>query len=279
MGLIFGATLPQREFKNDVSSIREFALGIEELGLSYLRVADQVIEPKGGGFHEPLMLLSYLSAATSKLELVPSVLVAPSRQTALLAKQIAELDLLSDGRIRLGLGLGGNLQEYRAMGRPMARRGRRLEEQILLLRNLWRGKQIYHKGEFEKFNGVRLSPRLKRESIPIWLGLSARPPGSALKRVGTLADGWFAMCDRDSFESLNKIVLDAAERNGRSPSDVGAECEISILKHSSIGLRGEINRWIDLGVTHICLSTLGFLGDCASHLDLLAESLEVLSIN
>lgn len=279
MGLIFGATLPQREFKNDVSSIREFALGIEELGLSYLRVADQVIEPKGGGFHEPLMLLSYLSAATSKLELVPSVLVAPSRQTTLLAKQIAELDLLSDARIRLGLGLGGNLQEYRAMGRPMARRGRRLEEQIQLLRNLWSGKQIYHKGEFEKFNGVRLSPRLKRESIPIWLGLSARPPGSALKRVGTLADGWFAMCDRDSFESLNKIVLDAAERNARSPSDVGAECEISILKHSSIGLRGEINSWIDLGVTHICLSTLGVLGDCASHLDLLAESLEALNIN
>ena len=165
------------------------------------------------------------------------------------------------------------------MGRPMVRRGRRLEEQIQLLRSLWRGKQIYHEGGFEKFNGVRLSPRLKRESIPIWLGLSARPPDSALKRVGAMADGWFAMCDRDSFESLNKIVLDAAERNGRSPSDVGAECEISILKHSSISLRGEINRWIDLGVTHICLSTLGFLGDCASHLDLLAESLEALNIN
>ena len=137
MTVKFGTTLPQREFGNDVTAIKDFALGVEALGLSYLRVADQVIMPGRGGFHEPLMLLSFLSAVTRRLELVPSVLVAPSRETTLVAQQIAVLDLLSEGRIRLGLGLGGNVREYQAMGREMVRRGERLEEQIGLMRSLW----------------------------------------------------------------------------------------------------------------------------------------------
>ena len=128
--MTYGTTLPQREFKNEVEPIKEFVLGAESLGLGYLRVADQVIVPKRGGFHEPLMLLSYLAAITERLQMVPSILVAPSRQTALLAKQSVELNALSAGRLRLGLGLGGNEREYQAMGKPLSRRAYRLEEQI-----------------------------------------------------------------------------------------------------------------------------------------------------
>ena len=135
--MTYGTTLPQREFKNEVEPIKEFVLGVESLGLGYLRVADQVIVPKRGGFHEPLMLLSHLAAITERLQMVPSVLVAPSRQTALLAKQSVELNDLSAGRLRLGLGLGGNEREYQAMGKSLSRRAERLEEQIKLLRELW----------------------------------------------------------------------------------------------------------------------------------------------
>ncbi len=277
MNLNFGTTLPQREFNNDISAIREFALGAEALGLSYLRVPDQVIMPIRGGFHEPLMLLSYLSAVTSRLELVPSVLVAPSRQTVLLAKQVAGLHLLSEGRIRLGLGLGGNVREYQAMGRQMVRRGQRLEEQIQLLRGLWAGHSVRLFEATEIFDEVSISPLPKSERIPIWLGPSLAPPVRALERVGELADGWFAMCDYRSFEKLHEIVRGAAVAYGRSPKEIGAECEISLVKFSTDKLLAELNCWSELGVSHVSLSTLGFRGSIKDHLDLLAKVVPLLN--
>ena len=277
MNLSLGTTLPQREFENDISAISEFSLGAEALGLSYLRVPDQVITPKRGGFHEPLVLLSYLSAITSRLELVPSVLVAPSRQTALLAKQVADLDSLSEGRIRLGLGLGGNAQEYEAMGTKMVRRGRRLEKQIQLLRSLWDGQSVHLSEGVETFDQVSISPVPKGRSVPIWLGLSVVPPVRALERVGEMADGWFAMCDRQSFGSFHEIVRQSAISCGRNPDEVGVECEISIVEFSSDKLVGELKRWIELGVSHVSLSTLGFKGTSTDHLDLLADAASLLS--
>lgn len=277
MNLKFGTTLPQREFGNDVIAIKKFALGVEALGLSYLRVADQVIMPGRGGFHEPLMLLSYLSAVTRRLELVPSVLVAPSRQTALVAQQIEALDFLSEGRIRLGLGLGGNVREYQAMGRQMVRRGERLEEQIGLMRKLWKDPPAELFEHSEIIGGERISPMAKGRKIPIWLGLSAEPPVRALERVGELADGWFAMCSHHSFPIFHDIVCEAAAACGRSPDQVGAECEISLLQFSSDKLVKELKRWLELGVSHVSLSTLGFKGTSQDHLSLLAEATPLLS--
>ena len=276
MTITYGTTLPQREFKNEVESIKEFVLGAESLGLSYLRVADQVVVPKRGGFHEPLMLLSYLAAITERIEMAPSVLVAPSRQTALLAKQIVELHALLAGRLRLGLGLGGNAKEYQAMGKSLNRRGYRLEPQIELFRQLCSRDRISFSLAEERFEGVGISPRPNGEAIPIWIGVSPEPPVQALERIGRSADGWFTMCRVDQLESQNKVVLESVKRSGRSISDIGVEAEVSIANLVPENFISLVKRWQDLGVSHISLSTLGLEGDSSSHLKVLAKALELL---
>lgn len=123
-----GISLPVRELKNDLGAIKAFAQTADELGLTHLRVPDQVLRPDSGYLHEPLMLLAYIAAVTKKIELVPSVIVLPSRQTVLVAKQAAELDVLSGGRLRLGIGVGASAQEYQALGVDFHTRGARCEE-------------------------------------------------------------------------------------------------------------------------------------------------------
>ena len=276
MTITYGTTLPQREFKNEVESIKEFVLGAESLGLSYLRVADQVVVPKRGGFHEPLMLLSYLAAITERIEMAPSVLVAPSRQTALLAKQIVELHALLAGRLRLGLGLGGNTKEYQAMGKSLSRRGYRLEEQIKLFRQLWSRDRVSFSLAEERFEGVGISSRPNGEATPIWIGVSPEPPVQALERIGRLADGWFTMCRVDQFESQNKVVLESAERSGRITSEIGVEAEVFIVDLTPDNFISLVKRWRDEGVSYISLSTLGLDGDSSGHLKQLANGLELL---
>ncbi len=277
MTLTYGTTLPQRGLKNEVESIKEFALGAESLGLRYLRVADQVVVPKRGGFHEPLMLLSYLAEITERIQWVPWLLVAPSRQTALLAKQIVELHALSAGRLRLGSGLGGNAKEYQAMGKSMSRRGYRLEPQIELFRQLCSRDRISFSLAEERFEGVGISPRPNGEKIPIWIGVSLEPPTQALERMGRLADGWFAMCRIDQVESQHKIVLESVNRSGRATSVIGVEAEVSILNLTPENFISLVERWQGLDVSHISLSTLGLEGDSYSHLKLLAKALEFLA--
>ena len=122
-----GVSLPVRELKDDLAAVRDFAQAAEELGFTHLRVPDQVARRNSGPLHEPLTLLSYVAALTSRIELVPSVIVLPVRQTALVAKQAAEIDVLSGGRLRLGVGVGGNREEYLALGQDFHTRGQRCE--------------------------------------------------------------------------------------------------------------------------------------------------------
>ena len=120
----FGASLPVRELKNDISAIRDFAQMADGLGLSHLRVPEQIIRPNSKHLHEPMMTLAYIAAITEKIQLVPSVIILPARQTVLFAKQAAELDVLSNGRVRLGIGVGNNEEEYAALGIDFQKRGR-----------------------------------------------------------------------------------------------------------------------------------------------------------
>jgi len=133
-----GVSLPVRELAHDLGAIREFAQAAEDLGLKHLRIPDQVIRPGNKHLHEPLTLLAYLAGCTQTIELVPSVIVLPLRQTALLARQVAEIDVLSAGRMRLGIGVGGSAPEYEAMGVDFHTRGARCTEQMQLLQRLWR---------------------------------------------------------------------------------------------------------------------------------------------
>ena len=129
-----GVSLPVREMGSDISAIRAFAQLAEELGFTHLRVPDQVLRPDSGPLHEPLTLMAHIAAITNTIELVPSVIVLPSRQTALVAKQVAELDILSSGRLRLGVGVGGNEHEYKFMDQTFGTRGARCDEQLKLLK-------------------------------------------------------------------------------------------------------------------------------------------------
>ena len=133
-----GVSLPVREMENDLGAIKTFAQAAEELGFTHLRVPDQVLRPGSGHLHEPMTLLAFIAAVTEQIELVPSVIVLPSRQTVLFAKQAAELDILSGGRLRLGIGVGNNKAEYLSMGQDFSMRGRRCDEQLTLLKLLWR---------------------------------------------------------------------------------------------------------------------------------------------
>ncbi|MGA9774769.1 MAG: TIGR03619 family F420-dependent LLM class oxidoreductase, partial [Candidatus Dormiibacterota bacterium] len=181
-----GVVFPQTEIGADVEAIRRYALGVERLGFSHLLAYDHVLgaDPEvhpdldgpydiGDTFHEPLVLFGYLAAITS-LELVTGVIILPQRQTALVAKQAAEVDILCRGRLRLGIGLGWNPVEYEALGRSFESRGARVGEQVALLRELWTRSTVTHEGPFERVTGAGLNPPPRQRPIPIWFGANTR---------------------------------------------------------------------------------------------------------
>ena len=169
-----GISLPVRELKDDLGAIRAFAQLTDELGYTHLRVPDQVVRPRSGHLHEPLMVLAYIAAVTENIELVPSVIVTPARQTALLAKQLATLDRMSGGRVRLGVGVGGSAAEYQALGEDFHTRGARCEEQITLLRRLWTEPEVDFDGRWDAVHGAGIDP-LPARPIPIWIGGAGLP--------------------------------------------------------------------------------------------------------
>src|ERR1700691_3634865 len=165
-----GVVFPQTELGGDVGAVRAYAQGVEQLGYAHLLAYDHVVgaDPeihKGWAgpynidttFHEPFVLYGFMAAITS-LELVTGIIIAPQRQTALLAKQAAEVDILTEGRFRLGIGVGWNSVEYEALGQNFKTRGRRQEEQIGLLRRLWTERSVSHEGEFDRVTGAGLAP-------------------------------------------------------------------------------------------------------------------------
>ena len=164
-----GISLPVRELKDDLGAVRAFAQAADELGYTHLRVPDLVARPKSGHLHEPLVLLAYVAAIVENIELVPSVIVTPSRQTVLLAKQLATLERLSGGGVRLGVGVGGSEAEYRALDQDFGTRGARCEEQLELLRRLWTEPEVDFEGRWDIVQGTGIDP-LPSRPIPIWIG-------------------------------------------------------------------------------------------------------------
>src|ERR1700688_4521241 len=197
MGVVF----PQTEIGADVGAVRAYAEQVEALGFTHVLAydhvlgADPVAHPGWSGpyglestFHEPLVLFGYLAAFTS-LELVTGIVILPQRQTALVDKQAGEVDLLSDGRLRLGIGLGWNAVEYEALGKTFSDRGKRSEEQIELLRLLWSERSVTFHGIYEHVTGAGLAPLPVQRPIPVWFG--AQSP-AAYRRAGRLGGRWRA---------------------------------------------------------------------------------------
>ena len=260
-----GISLPIRELKDDIGAITAFAQLADELGYTHLRVPDQVLRPKSGHLHEPLMALAYIAAATRNIELVPSVIVAPARQTVLLAKQLATLDRLSGGRVRLGVGVGGSTNEYQALGEDFHTRGRRCEEQIDLLRRLWTEPEVEFNGRWHEVQGAGLDP-LPERSIPIWIGAAGSPVPRIRQRIGQQSDGWFVLCAPEQFDGLKADIDAAAQAAGRDPAAIGTEAGVAVVGPREAEWKARVTGWRDKGLTHLCLRTLGGGLDADGHL-------------
>ena len=260
-----GIVYPQNALHGDPSAVRAIALAAEELGYDHFVAYDHVLgathdrEPRLTGpytendpFHDPFVMFGYLAAITRRIEFVTGILILPQRQTALVARQAADVELLSGGRIRLGVGIGWNYVEYDALGQDFATRGRRVSEQIGLLRRLWSGDLVTFEGEFDAIDRAAIVPR-PRGKIPIWMGGFA---DVALRRASRIADGFiFADGAADAFEQLRKLDDFLAEE-GRGKADFGKQCHMLRAKSADDAVDTAL-RWRDAGGTHATVNSMG----------------------
>ena len=211
-----GVSLPAVDLGADLRAIGRFAATAERLGFSHLRVGDQQIRPDGGPAHEPLTLLAYIAAVTERIELTTTVLVVPARTTLLVAKQTAELDCLSNGRFRLGVGIGRHAPVYEASGQAFSNRGARLEEQIELLRQFWTQPQVEFNGRYEQVSGRGLNPLPVQRPIPLWFGGKIE---HVAPRIAKYGDGWITLYQMPGDEAKAEVELmrKAARDLGRDP--------------------------------------------------------------
>jgi probable F420-dependent oxidoreductase len=283
-----GVVFPQTELGGDVGAVRAYGERVDELGFAHLLAYDHVVgaDPAvhqgwngpynvATTFHEPFVMFGYLAAVTS-LELVTGIIILPQRQTALVAKQAAEVDLLTEGRFRLGVGLGWNAVEYEALGQDFSTRGKRLDEQIELMRRLWTETTVTHEGAFDRVTGAGLAPRPVQRPIPIWVGAVA---DRALRRVGRLADGWFPQVPPGrKLEAAREVIAKAATEAGRDPGAIGVEGRIGWGDGGVGALVDHAGRWRDAGATHISINTMGAgLATVDDHLAALAQASEALA--
>ncbi len=276
----YGVVFPQNEIGNDPAAIRDFAQAVEELGFDYLLAYDHVLgaDPDRAGwrgqrrpytyaeaFHEPLTLFSYLAGCTRTLELVTGVLVLPQRQAPLVAKQAAQVALLSGGRLRLGVGVGWNDAEYQGMGVDFSTRGRRIEAQIALLRRLWTEPLVTLDDGVHQLDRVGINP-LPPHPIPIWMGGGAAP---VVRRMARLADGWF-MHDAAPEALAEQItrVRGQLRAEGRDPAAFGIDIRLNLRRVPEADWPDWAAKRRALGATHLTAAPEGWGARTpAAHLD------------
>jgi len=265
-----GIVFPQADIGNDPAIIRAFARSVEDAGFDYLLAYDHIAGvhrdrfagatiPGFAGppyvhdspFHEPLVLFSHLAGVTTRLEFVTSVLVLPQRSAPLVAKQAAEVDLLSGGRLRLAVGVGWNFAEYASLNADFETRNRRLEEQIVVLRKLWTEPLVTFKGRWHDFDRIAIAPRPARP-LPIWIGGGTGE--HVLRRVARLADGWMPLLQptedpEKAMARLRALLIEA----GRDPGSFGLDARIRATGGPADWIAAA-RRWRALGATHLCLS-------------------------
>jgi len=260
-----GAVLPHHEIGRDPGALRDYAQGVEALGLHHLLVYDHVLgadrDRPGGfegpydkdvGFHEPFTFLSFVAGVTRTLELATAVLILPQRQTVLVAKQAAELAIVSGDRFRIGIGVGWNEVEYAGLGVPFACRGRRQEEQVGLLRALWSEETVDVEGEFHRVERAGINPRPARP-IPIWFGGSAP---ALLDRCSRLGDGWLPL-GSPSDKSRDRIAFIRRRRGelGLSMDGFEIQAQAQYAGGDPERWRSHLERWLELGATRLAVAT------------------------
>lgn len=282
----YGATFPQTEIGHDPAAVRDFAVAAEELGYDYLLVYDHVLgaDPNRPGgwrgvydvnttFHEPFVLFGYLAAATSRIELATGVLILPQRQTALVAKQVAELDVLSGGRIRLGVGTGWNDVEYVALNEDFHNRGARQAEQIEVMRLLWENDVVDYQGRWHRIDRAGIKPRPGRR-IPVWFGGSDE---RMLRRAARLGDGWMLNAvPNDATRAAVEKVRELVAAEGRDAAAFGIQGSVP-FNAGPEKWGAQVDKWRDLDATHVSLITMNSgLESPAAHIDAIRRYREAL---
>jgi probable F420-dependent oxidoreductase len=276
-----GVVFPQTEIGNDPGVIRDYAQAVEGLGYAHLLAYDHVLganpdRPGGWGgraytfqsaFHEPLVLFGYLAGLTRTLRFFTGILILPQRQTSLVAKQAAAVDVLSRGRLTLGVGVGWNHVEYEALGQDFHTRGRRMEEQIGLLRRLWTEPLVTFEGKWDSVPDAGINPLPVQRPIPLWMGGMS---DVVQRRVVRLADGWFPqrLTPGPEAETVLEHVRGMARESGRDPNALGIHVTINAAGSSMDACAATAAAWRPLGVTHVSLNTMsaGFANP-EQHLD------------
>jgi probable F420-dependent oxidoreductase len=285
----FGAVFPQTEIGNDPGAIRDWAQAVEGLGYRYILVYDHVLgagtanRPDWCGytsddpFHEVFVLYGYLAAVTERVGLALGVLVLPQRQTALVAKQAAAIDVLSGGRLRLGIGVGWNHVEFEALGEDFHNRGARCDEQIEVLNRLWSEPIVDFKGRWHTIPEAGINPLPVQRPIPLWFGGHSE---AMLRRTARYGAGWMPLRDPDdamraTIERLRAYTAEA----GRPADALGIEPHLDAAETPPDAWPAHVEAWRQLGATHLCASTMG--GGYTSpqqHIDTLRRVAEVLGV-
>lgn len=264
MTLQIGAIFPTTEIGNDPIAIRDWAQTAEQLGYRHMITYDHVLGAEHAGreprllgpytesdpFHEPMVLYGYLSGMTESLELCTGVVILPQRQTALVAKQAAQISVLSGGRLRLGIGTGWNWVEYDALNEPFENRGRRFDEQIEVLRRLWREPLVDFQGEHHRIERAGILP-LPEKEIPLWFGAMSEV---AVRRAGRVGDGVIFGTKPSRVRRLHEKLREGVEAAGRAQTDVGSEAVIDFSEPET--WQQEIESWQEAGGTHLSIRAM-----------------------
>ncbi|MCI0521900.1 MAG: LLM class F420-dependent oxidoreductase [Chloroflexi bacterium] len=263
-----GVVYPQTEFGSDPGAIKDYAQTAEALGFTHIVAYDHVLganpnRPGGlsgpytheSAFQEPFALFSFMAGLTSRIEFAPGIIILPQRQTALAAKQAATLDVLSKGRLRLGVGLGWNAVEYSALNENFHNRGRRIEEQAEVLRLLWTQPLVSYHGRWHHIEDAGIKPLPVQRPIPIWFGGSAP---EALHRMARLGDGWMfnqrtVASVSEPLDLLGKFLKEA----GRSWENFGLEARLGYGEGNVVEWQRAVEEWRAAGMTHLSFNTMG----------------------
>jgi len=266
-----GVVFPQTEIGQDPAVIRDYAQAVESMGYTHILAFDSVVGAnpnRPGGwdsqytyqhaFHEPFVLFGFCAGVTRRIELVTGIVILPQRQTALVAKQAAAVDVLSGGRLRLGIGVGWNTVEFEALGENFKNRGKRVEEQLEVMRLLWTKELVTYDGQWHRVPDAGIRPLPVQRPIPVWMGGDSEV---VIRRAARLADGWITLpsfrpgpAGQQTVDRLHGLVREA----GRDPAAFGIEARMALAKVPAEERAKEIAAWRAMrGITHLCVNTMG----------------------
>lgn len=266
-----GAVFSHGELGGDVSSLRDWAQAVQDLGYDFVVVSDHVVGADPAGYpelervfpiesrlHEPLTLFAFLAGVAPRLGVLSSVIILPQRQTALVAKQAAEIDVLTGGRLRLGVGIGWNPVEFTVLGMEFRNRARRFEEQIDVLRRLWTERVVTFDGHYHSLRAVGINPLPVQRPIPLWIGAAAE---AAVKRACAIGDGYLPLAPLEGgWQATIDKVHHWLDEAGRDPSTFGIEGRLNAGSGTPNEWRQTIEMWRGFGASHLSVSAQGLGG-------------------